>query len=186
MCGVWVALEDIGPTQGPLMYYTGSHKWPIYANEHIGLCRAGDPNPPSQAAFEPLWRELVRVNRTEPTQFHARQGQALIWTANLLHGGSRQTDPGLTRWSQVTHYYFDGCAYYTPMDSDPICGRIFYRRPENISTGADMPNMYAGRRIPPAYVWAMRLRCISMRRGWNSVRRRVVRRIFGSESRPSR
>jgi hypothetical protein len=47
MCGVWVALEDVGPTQGPLMYYSGSHKWPIYVNEHMGLCRAGKSDAPN-------------------------------------------------------------------------------------------------------------------------------------------
>ena len=51
MCGVWVALEDVGPTQGPLVYYSGSHKWPIYVNEHIGYCRAGKWSEPSQEAL---------------------------------------------------------------------------------------------------------------------------------------
>ena len=26
MCGLWIALEDIGPDQGPLVYYPGSHR----------------------------------------------------------------------------------------------------------------------------------------------------------------
>lgn len=42
MCGVWVALEDVGPEQGPLKYYSGTHKWPIYVNEHVGISRAGE------------------------------------------------------------------------------------------------------------------------------------------------
>jgi hypothetical protein len=172
MCGVWVALEDIGPMQGPLMYYSGSHKWPIYVNEHLGFSRAGNVEPPSQKSFEELWTGLVRVNRLEPTLFHAKKGQALIWAANLLHGGSRQTDPELTRWSQVTHYYFDGCCYYSPMESDPFYGRIFFRRAEDISTGAIMPNIYAGARIPSAFVWSMTYRSISKRRLWNEIFRR--------------
>ena len=149
MCAVWVALEDVGPTQGPLMYFSGSHKWPIYVNEHIGYSRAGKSDAPSQKPFEELWAALVRVNRMQPAHFHAKKGQALIWAANLLHGGSRQTDPELTRWSQVTHYYFDGCCYYSPMASDPFYGRIFFRRPEDISTGATMPNVCSGAGFPP-------------------------------------
>jgi hypothetical protein len=176
MCGVWVAFEDIGPTQGPLMYYSGSHKWPIYTNEHIGRCQAIEPVAASQAAFEALWAQLVRVNQLEPTHFHPKKGQALIWTANLLHGGARQSDPGLTRWSQVTHYYFDGCSYYTPMDSDPFYGGIFFRRPRDIGTGKVMPNIYSGRRVPPLYLWSARVRSISKRRLWDSVRRRIAPR----------
>ncbi len=176
MCGVWVALEDVGPTQGPLMYISGSHKWPIYVNEHIGYCRAGQADAPSQRPFEQLWEELVRVNRLEPTHFHARKGQALIWTANLLHGGSRQTDVRLTRWSQVTHYYFDGCSYYSPIESDPFYGRIFYRRPQDIGTGAIVPNMYAGAPVPSSFIWLMTVASISKRRLWNEVWRKFTAR----------
>ncbi len=32
LLGVWIALEDIGPEQGPLHYYPGSHKLPYYLN----------------------------------------------------------------------------------------------------------------------------------------------------------
>ena len=46
-----------------------------------------------------------------------RKGEALIWSSNLLHGGSPQRDPSLTRWSQVTHYFFEGCRYWKPLDS---------------------------------------------------------------------
>jgi hypothetical protein len=180
MCAVWVALEDVGPDQGPLMYYSGSHKWPIYVNEHIGLCRASETEAPSQKPFDGLWDELVRVNRLEPTHFHAKKGQALIWAANLLHGGSRQTDPELTRWSQVTHYYFDGCSYYSPMESDPFYGRIFFRRPTDISTGAVMPNVYSGVRVPSTFVWATTLRSISKRRLWNEMWRKFSRRPMTS------
>ncbi len=168
MCGVWVALEDVGPTQGPLMYYSGSHKWPIYVNEHIGLCRAGKSVAPSQEPFEDLWTGLVRVNQLEPSHFHAKKGQALIWAANLLHGGSRQTDPDLTRWSQVTHYYFDGCSYYSPMVSDPFYGRIAFRRAEDIGTGAIMPHTYSGARVPSSFVRTMISNTISKRKIWRA------------------
>ena len=40
MCGVWLALEDIDEGNGALEYYPGSHKLPIYTNEHIGVCAA--------------------------------------------------------------------------------------------------------------------------------------------------
>ena len=49
-----------------------------------------------------------------------------------------------TRWSQVTHYYFEDCAYYTPMWSDPFAGRIAFRDIVDISTGREIPCVYGG------------------------------------------
>jgi S-adenosylmethionine synthetase len=91
---------------------------------------------------------MVKLHQAEPVQFHARKGQALIWAANLLHGGSKQLEPARSRWSLVTHYYFDDCAYYTPMFSDPVYGRTFFREPFDISTGKRMRSNYLGREIP--------------------------------------
>ena len=47
-----------------------------------------------------------------------KRGQALIWAANLVHGDAPRINPALTRLSQVTHYFFDVCAYYTPREYD--------------------------------------------------------------------
>jgi hypothetical protein len=158
MCGVWVALEDIGPDQGPLVYYPGSHKWPIYANEHIGLCAATREAPFGQQVYEGMWRALVAESGVRPELFLARKGQALIWAANLLHGGSRHANPALTRWSQVTHYYFDDCAYFTPMRTDFSHGSICFRDLVDISTGKPVPQQCAGHVIPPERVDALRPR----------------------------
>jgi hypothetical protein len=43
------------------------------------------------------------------------KGQAVIWAANLLHGGSLQRDRSRTRHSQVTHYFFEGSRVFNPM-----------------------------------------------------------------------
>ncbi|WP_369828435.1 hypothetical protein [Erythrobacter sp. SAORIC-644] len=67
---------------------------------------------------------LGKHSAKRTTPFLACKGQALIWTANLLHGASQQTNPTLTRWSQVTHYFFDDCIYYTPAFSDEAHGRL--------------------------------------------------------------
>jgi len=53
----------------------------------------------------------------------------------MMHSGTEQLDPGRTRLSQVTHYFFDDCAYYAPMMSNPFHGRIAFRRLINIVTG---------------------------------------------------
>lgn len=155
MCGVWVAMEDIDEQNGPLVYFPGSHRWPIYSNEHVGLCAAALQQTPTQQLYEEMWRALVESSGVQPEYFHAKKGQALIWAANLMHGGSRQLDPQRTRWSQVTHYYFEDCAYYTPMTSDPFYGSIQFRQLTNIATGQPVPNQYAGRPIPERFIEAV-------------------------------
>lgn len=149
MCGVWLALEDIGADQGPLIYYPGSHKWPIYTREHIGLeyTEAGGRH---QSAFEPLWEHLVEAHGVEPQYFFPRKGQALIWAANLLHGGMRHIDRHQTRWSQVTHYYFDDCLYYAPLASNEPRGEYYQRAPYDIRDGQARPSTYMGQLVNPA------------------------------------
>jgi hypothetical protein len=154
MCGLWVALEDVTLENGPLFYYPGSHRWPIYTNEHIGRCLSTLPGRPSQQEFEPAWSALVDAQGATRQTFLARKGQALIWAANLLHGGSIHLNRQATRWSQVTHYFFEGCAWYTPLFSDPFYGQIFFRNPTNIQTGQKMQHSYAGWPIAESFVAA--------------------------------
>jgi hypothetical protein len=137
MCGVWVALEDVVLEAGPLVYYPTSHHWPIYANEHINHSPDANANT-TQAIYHPLWNALVEQHHIKPERFMAKKGQTLIWTANLLHGGERRLHPELTRWSQVTHYYFEGCTYLTPMLSDTLHGKYRYRQPINLITGESL------------------------------------------------
>ncbi|MEN1941691.1 phytanoyl-CoA dioxygenase family protein [Luteimonas sp. MJ246] len=149
MCGVWLALEDIDADNGSLEYYPGSHKLPIYTNEHIGVCAAVSKNKVAHyKAYLSLWQRLAEAHGLEKETFHARKGQALIWSANLLHGGGVHLDLQRTRWSQVTHYYFEGCSYYTPLTSDPFFGSIEYRKLTDIATGEPRENMYAGLKVP--------------------------------------
>jgi hypothetical protein len=53
----------------------------------------------------------------------------------LLHGGAPQKDLSRTRHSQVTHYYFADCKYYTPMNSTG--DQLFFRDPFWIPENAD-------------------------------------------------
>lgn len=147
MCGVWLAMEDIGPDAGPLFYYPGSHRWPIVTNGLIGRRGYGSELHSAQDPYGPAWRALCDAHGVQEEVFLPRKGQALIWCANLLHGGSRQTDPRLTRWSQVTHYYFDDCIYYTPAFSDEALGRLQLRDLVAISDGQPRPNSYLGEQV---------------------------------------
>ena len=132
MCGVWVALEDVALDAGPLCYYPGSHTLPVYDCRQIGFTPSDAID---QTAYEATWNKLIETHHLRKQVFVARAGDALIWAANLLHGGEPILRPGATRWSQVTHYYFEDCQYYTPMQSDLFAAKIAKRDPTNIATG---------------------------------------------------
>jgi hypothetical protein len=103
----------------------------------------------AQTPYHDAWNALVAEHEPPLETFLARKGQALIWCANLLHGGSPQTDPTKTRWSQVTHYFFDDCVYYTPAFSDEPLGRLALREIVNVADGAPRANTYLGEIIRP-------------------------------------
>lgn len=144
MCGVWLAMEDIMEEAGPLFYLPGTHKWPIVTNAMIGRRGFGSELRSAQDPFAVAWRAMVKATGARSRRFLARKGQALIWCANLLHGGSKQTDPTLTRWSQVTHYFFEDCIYYTPAFSDEALGQLMTRNLVAVHDGQPRPNTYLG------------------------------------------
>jgi len=115
LVGCWVALEDIQPGSGELQYYAGSHRIPEYL--WFGRARSRPPE------FEGLG-EFLRHVRVESERlgcklerFHPRKGDALVWHADLVHGGAKRVRTEVTRKSFVTHY--------CPVDVDPEwLGRI--------------------------------------------------------------
>jgi len=151
MCGVWLAMEDVHPDAGPLFYYPGSHRWPVMSNALIRRRGYETSLNSAQDPFAEAWQALCAAQGTQPSTFLARKGQAFIWCANLLHGGSAQTDPRRTRWSQVTHYYFEDCIYYTPAFSDEALGKLQMRRITSITDGKERPNLYLGQPSEEAF-----------------------------------
>jgi ectoine hydroxylase-related dioxygenase (phytanoyl-CoA dioxygenase family) len=147
MCGVWLAMEDVLPGSGALRYIEGSHRWPIMSNMLLGRRGWRSELNSAQDPYQDAFEQLITTHQATAQVFHARKGQALIWTANLLHGGSPRTNPALTRWSQVTHYYFDDCVYYTPALSDEPLGRLALRNITDASTGLPVPNQYLGEEV---------------------------------------
>ena len=146
MAGVWVALEDIDADNGPLIYYPGSHSLPVFTNEHVAvdLSAVRPDSAEHYRDYAKAWEAIVDALHLKPMYFHAKKGQALIWAANLLHGGAPQNDMRRTRYSQVTHYFFDNCAYYTPLLSVPFLGSIYLRDIVDIATGQRVPNNVNG------------------------------------------
>ena len=122
MCGVWTALEDIDETNGPLVYYPGSHKLPQVTFKDVKArpthLNYGKYEDYIEAMLEEASEQRVKAARLERRLGIVKKGQALIWAANLIHGGAAVTDRSRTRHSQVTHYYFEGCRYFSPMHSN--------------------------------------------------------------------
>jgi hypothetical protein len=177
MCGVWLAMEDIHPDAGPLFYYPGSHRWPVMSNALIGRRGFETTLNSAQDPFGEAWRALCAAQGAEAHTFLARKGQALIWCANLIHGGSAQNDARLTRWSQVTHYYFEDCIYYTPAFSDEALGKLQLRRISSVGDGKHRPNLYQGQ--PAEAALAPAAGSAGKPGGFGSKTRRALRRTFG-------
>ena len=142
MCGVWIALQDVQPESGPLIYFPGSHRLPYLSARSLGLARdvvMEEQHP--QRFFEPSWQQAVNEHSFEKQQFLPKRGDLLIWHANLLHGGEPVQDKSSRRWSQVNHYFFANCLYTTPMHNFASGqGGTCLRNPFDIAKGTQRFN----------------------------------------------
>jgi len=144
MCGVWVALEDVGPDNGPLVYYPGSHRLPDLLPHQMGRTSKSF----SYAEYEDMQEALMAAYGLSPSEAHVRRGDAVIWAANLVHGGTAIRAQGSTRWSQVTHYFFQDCLFWTPMHSDAELGNLAIRFGQvDIISGRPARQSYNGKRV---------------------------------------
>ena len=122
MSGVWVALEDTTTENGTLNIVPGSHKWGVYDYQSLGLPHPdeyddGEKN--NYRIYEDLIRGLVESYNVDVVPVPLKKGQALIWAANLLHGGMQIVDENSTRLTQAIHYFYKDCTrYYHPMFSN--------------------------------------------------------------------
>ena len=118
MTAAWIAMEDIHPDSGPLVYYPGSHRVGLWDYLQLGIPPA-DPDVEvgilewtansSYRRYETTLKNLIETLDLKPSYAtDVKRGDAFIWSASLLHGGSPIKDTSRTRLSQVTHYWVDG------------------------------------------------------------------------------
>ena len=105
MTAAWVALEDIHPDSGPLVYYPGSHKMGLWDLDELGV-RLDQLSIGKIAEGAPLYEDTLaaaikRLN-LKPEYGVLKKGESFVWAASLLHGGSKLNDPTRTRISQVS------------------------------------------------------------------------------------
>ncbi len=135
LAGAWVALEKTNKFNGPIVLVPGSHKLPIVDYNTLGVKKPKSLQSlkKSYRHYENYIKKIIKIKRFKKKKIYVRQGQAIIWAANLLHGGSKMIKKNSTRKSQVIHYHFDKCEfYYNPSFSNPSEGEFAKRKYEEI------------------------------------------------------
>ena len=105
MVATWIALEDIEPGSGELIYYEGSHRIEDFLFNGIHKHWDGGDLKIHFNFMESLHKKSEAMN-LPLNKFKPKKGDVLIWAADLVHGGSEIThpNPNITRRSLVTHY----------------------------------------------------------------------------------
>ena len=104
LVAAWIALEDISPDCGPLVYVAGSHRVRYHEFEpgrYYADISKDTPETIRAAEAEDL--ERCRAAGLSPRPFLAKKGEVLLWHHSLLHGGSIPNRHGITRKSFVVH-----------------------------------------------------------------------------------
>jgi hypothetical protein len=106
--GIHVVCEDAHPDAGPLEFYPGTHKlplwqrWPSYPDMSLRTCDAE-----TAVAYE-AWIDAQASDYTRRT-FLGRKGDVMLWHPSLAHAGTELKDERRTRKSFVMHTFPDGC-----------------------------------------------------------------------------
>ncbi len=88
MIAAWIALEDISPDCGPLLYVPGSHRLPYCELAPGEYQFDGRRMGPEVVERGLAWEaEQYRRHGLESRAFTPRRGEVLLWHASLTHGG---------------------------------------------------------------------------------------------------
>jgi len=99
----WIALEDIEEGSGELRYVVKSHRLPDFPFSNARKDSHGVPTEEVNRYLSWLSSQSAQSGLQEQT-FLAKKGDALIWHADLAHGGAAIKKEGSTRQSLVGHY----------------------------------------------------------------------------------
>jgi ectoine hydroxylase-related dioxygenase (phytanoyl-CoA dioxygenase family) len=107
LVGAWIACEDISAQCGPLVYYPGSHRSPMFPGfDNYPQTQRRTADPAQAAQYDAFVHKLA--DDYPRKEFVTRKGSVLFWHGMLIHGGAPVIDPASTRKSFVIHYMPDG------------------------------------------------------------------------------
>ena len=143
LVATWTALEDVSPDAGPVTYWPGSHRIPLY--------RFSDGSRHALREEMPAWLDYIKSEIAdrglEEHTFFAKKGDILIWHSDLVHSGSFIKDYQLTRRSLVCHYFSEEDLRNSACDIQPLNGAYWMRRlPHPVVVHPDV--FTAGRSFP--------------------------------------
>ena len=95
---IWIALEEIKPEQGPLQFYTGSHR--------LGLLGLFGSDPEIDLTHE--YPELARLSVSP--KHHMMPGDCTVHHSMTVHGATAN-DGADPRWSYIVIYFPDDARY---------------------------------------------------------------------------
>ena len=100
----WIALEDVTPGSGELMYFSGSNHLDDFLFPDDS--KSWNPAKHGKAIHYEFLDSIVARSKAAGLPYETflpKKGDALIWASDLVHGGTENTN-GRTRRSLVTHY----------------------------------------------------------------------------------
>mgnify|MGYP006074643323 FL=1 len=130
LAGVWFALEKVNANNGPLTVVPGSHKLKIinFSDFNLNIPRSSKELKSHYSIYEDYIKDIIKKKKMETKKIFLNKGDAIIWAANLLHGGSKIDKKNKSRSSQVVHYHFDKLDYiYNPCFTNKNIGIIAKR-----------------------------------------------------------
>jgi phytanoyl-CoA hydroxylase len=102
LAACWIALEDVHPDSGPLVYYPGSHRIPKFDfGNGIFLTPESKFH---EAEFLAHIQAQCKALGLQEVAFLPKKGDMFVWHAALAHGGTPIRDRNRTRKSFVCHY----------------------------------------------------------------------------------
>jgi len=101
MAASWIAIDPVTESNGPLVYYPGSHLIEPFRFSNGKLNAIGA----EMSAANDHIHKIIREYGLLESRFYPQPGDVLIWHAQLLHGGSAIASREEKRTSIVTHYF---------------------------------------------------------------------------------
>jgi hypothetical protein len=109
--GVWIALEDVAASAGPLHYVPGGHKLSI---DRFSYQRR-NPQANVDAWYDAYSHDIeTGCSQSHPVPALPKKGDIVVWHPELPHGGGLIEDRGSTRLSIVFHVIPEAVATFGP------------------------------------------------------------------------